>query len=307
MTSFRDYAKLHFLVFLWGFTAILGKLITIPAVEMVFYRTVLAAAGMGALLLVVRGTFRVSSRDMIRLLLTGGIVGVHWLTFFLSGRVSNPSTSLVGFATCSLWAALIEPLVNRKKIKQIELALGIVVIGGLYIIFSFDFRYPVGLLLGIISGITIAIFGVINSQMVKRIDSYTITFYEMLGAAITLVIFFPFYVTYWSDSGSLQLTPTPLDWLWLAILSFVCSVYAYAAAINLMKKLSVFFIQLTLNLEPVYGIILALLVFREQEVMDASFYVGTLVILAAVIAYPFLKKRWETPTKDPVTTTGPSK
>ena len=286
-----DYLKLHFVVFLWGFTAIIGKLVTIPSVEMVFYRTLLAAVGMGAVILILRGSFKVSQSDLIKLLLTGFIVALHWLTFFASGRISNPSTSLVGFATCSLWAALIEPMAKRGKIRGVEVGLGIVVIIGLYIIFSFDFQYPMGLFLGILSGLTCAIFAVINSQLVSRVSSFTITFYEMIGACIGVALFFPIYTSQWAPEG-LQLAPTVMDWIWIAVLSLVCSVYAYAVAINLTKKLSVFFIQLTLNLEPVYGIILALLVFGKNEVMGWSFYAGTAVILGAVVAYPFVKNRF---------------
>ena len=295
MASFQDYLKLHFLVFLWGFTAILGKLITIPAMEMVFYRTLLAALGMAFLLFVTGKRFRVEGSDAIKLMLTGSIVALHWLTFFLSGRVSNPSTSLVGFATCSLWAALIEPMAKGKRIQKLEVGLGIVVIAGLYVIFTTNFQYPLGLILGIVSGFTIAIFAVINSELVKRLDAYTITFYEMTGAALTLALFFPIYLTWFSESGQPELVPTPEDWLWLAILAFVCTVYAYAASINLMKRLSVFTIQLTLNLEPVYGIILALIVFREKEIMDSGFYVGTAIILSAVLLYPWLRSRTSTP------------
>jgi drug/metabolite transporter (DMT)-like permease len=295
MASFQDYLKLHFLVFLWGFTAILGKLITIPAMEMVFYRTLLAALGMAFLLIVTRKQFRVQTADATMLMLTGSIVAVHWLTFFLSGRVSNPSTSLVGFATCSLWTAFIEPIAKRQPIQKLEVGLGIVVMIGLYVIFTTNFQYPLGLVLGIVSGFTIAIFAVINSKLVRRFDAYTITFYEMTGACVTLVIFFPLYLTWFSESGTLELVPTANDWLWLALLAFVCTVYAYAASINLMKRLSVFTIQLTLNLEPVYGILLALLVFREKEIMDAGFYLGTIIIMSAVFLYPWLRKRTSLP------------
>jgi drug/metabolite transporter (DMT)-like permease len=285
MSSTKDYLNLHFLVFLWGFTAILGKLITIPAVEMVFYRTLLAAIGMGALMLFRKDKFGVPSSDLAKLFLTGIVVGAHWLTFFLAVKISNPSTALVGFATCSLWAALLEPIVKKQKIQIIEVFLGTVVIVGLYIIFSFDFQYPLGLFLGILSGITVAIFGVINSLMVRRMSSTTITFYEMIGACISIGIGMLFM------NDELQLKPTTLDWLWLAILAWICTVYAYAIAIELMKRLSVFFIQLSLNLEPVYGIILALLIFGESEVMGWSFYAGTIIILGAVVLYPVLKSR----------------
>lgn len=284
MSNTKDYVNLHFLVFLWGFTAILGKLITIPAVEMVFYRTLLAAIGMAVLMFFRKDTFKVSGPDMVKLFFTGLVVGAHWLTFFLAVKMSNPSTALVGFATCSLWAALLEPIVKKKKIQVVEVFLGAVVVAGLYIIFSFDFQYPLGLFFGILSGITVAIFGVINSLLVHRITSTAITFYEMTSACLVLGISLMFM-------NDPQLTPTALDWVWLAVLALVCTVYAYAIAIELMKRLSVFFIQLSLNLEPVYGIILALIIFGDKEVMGTSFYVGTFIILAAVLLYPLLKTR----------------
>lgn len=285
MSSTKDYITLHFMVFLWGFTAVLGKLITIPAVEMVFYRTLIAAIGMAGLMLYRKDRFGISQGDAIKLLATGIIVGIHWLTFFLAVKISNPSTALIGFATCSLWAALLEPIVKRQKIQVIEVLLGAVVVVGLYIIFSFDFKYPLGLFLGILSGVTVAIFGVINSLMVRRIPSTTITFYEMIGACVSLVVFMA------TMDGELQLSPSAMDWLWISILALVCTVYAYAIAIELLKRLSVFIVQLSLNLEPVYGIILALLIFGESEVMGWSFYLGTFIILGAVLTYPILKSK----------------
>jgi drug/metabolite transporter (DMT)-like permease len=287
----RDYFKLHFIVFLFGFTAILGKLVSIPAVEMVFYRTLLAAVVMAGLILVVKGSFRVSKSDFIKISLTGAIVAIHWITFFASGRVSNPSTSLVGFATCSFWAAFIEPIAKRKKIQALEVVLGVVVLIGLTIIFSFDFHYAFGLFLGIISGLTAALFSVINSKLAVRVSAFNITLYEMIGACITVVMFMPFYYYFLADGQPLQLIPTPMDWFYIGTMATVCSVYAYSVMIDLSKKLSVFFIQLALNLEPVYGILLALLVFGQQEVMGWNFYVGTLVILSAVAAYPYIKNR----------------
>ena len=290
----KDYLELHFIVFLWGFTAVLGKLVTIPSVEMVFYRTLLAAFGMGVLIVLVKGSFKIEMTDLVKLLATGFIVAIHWLAFFASGRVSNPSTSLVGFATCSFWAALIEPLAKGRSVRPLEICLGLVVLIGLYIIFSFGFQYPMGLILGILSGLTAALFSVINSKMILRATATTITFYEMIGATLGTLMFFPVYKQFWADHSSLQLIPQPMDWLYIALMAFACSVYAYSAAINLMKRLSVFFIQLALNLEPLYGIILALIVFGKQEVMGANFYVGTLIILSAVVSYPYLRKRFET-------------
>jgi drug/metabolite transporter (DMT)-like permease len=293
MATLSDYLKLHFIVFLWGFTAVLGLLITVPAVEMVFYRTLLAFVGMGAVIIVLKGSVTVTPRDLTKLLLIGCIVCIHWLTFFASARVSNASVSLVGFATNSLWAALLEPWLNGRQVKKFELLLGLLVLTGLYIIFSFNFTYHLGLLLGIVSGFTAALFSVLNAKLVKRIKANTITFYEMLGAFLATALFLPVYKTTWAANGLLHLAPTATDWLYIALLAWVCSVYAYTTAIHLMKKLSVFFIQLTLNLEPVYGIIMAVIIFGEKEKMGLNFYIGTLIILSAVMAYPKLKSRFD--------------
>ncbi|MCA4897130.1 MAG: DMT family transporter [Bacteroidota bacterium] len=296
----QDYLKLHFLVFLWGFTAVLGKLVSIPSLEMVFYRTLLAALGMGFLILMARGSFTVSKSDLVKLLLTGLVVAIHWLTFFSSGRVSNPSTSLVGFATCSFWAAILEPLAKRQKIQWLEITLGLMVVGGLAIIFTFDFQYAWGLFLGILSGLTAAIFSIINSKIVSRLNARIITFYEMAGACLFVMLLFPAYQYYWAEGGSLRLIPAAMDWVYIAIMAWACSVYAYSVAINLTKKLSVFFIQLALNLEPVYGIVLAIIVFGQQEVMGWNFYLGTFIILTAVASYPFLKRLQISNSRSPI-------
>lgn len=192
MASRADYFKLHFIVFLWGFSAILGKLVSIPAVEMVFMRSILAAIGMAGVMYATKCTFRISRNEFIKLLLIGCIVGIHWIAFFGAARVSNVSVSLVGFATNSLWAAILEPWFNRSRIKKFELLLGVVVITGLYIIFSFDFHYKLGLVFGIAAGFTSALFSVFNSKMVQRIPAFTITFYEMLGAFYSSDSFYPF-------------------------------------------------------------------------------------------------------------------
>lgn len=287
----QDYFKLHFIVFLWGFTAVLGKLISIPSVEMVFYRTLLAAVGMGVVMLFLQKPFSVSGYDLFKIFLTSIIVAIHWITFFSSGKISNPSTSLVGFATCSFWAALIEPLVKGKKIHWLEIGLGCVVLIGLGIILAFNFQHPLGLFLGVISGLTAAIFSVINSKLIHRVNAYTITFYEMLGACFVILLFMPIYQAL--THTPLNLEASLLDWMYIAIMAWACSVYAFSVSINLSRKISVFFIQLALNLEPVYGILLALIIFGSQEVMSLNFYVGTFIVLSAVVLYPVLKKKFQ--------------
>lgn len=296
MATRSDYLKLHFIVFLWGFSAILGKLISIPAFEMIFFRGLLAAAGMGILILLTRGSFFVTRVQLIRLLLIGVIVTVHWLAFFGSARISNVSVSLVGFATNSLWAALLEPWFNQNRIKKFEFLLGLTVLAGLYIIFSFDFEYAGGLMLGILAGFTSALFSVFNARMVRRVSPYAITFYEMLSIFITLGMIMVVYNVF-NPAHNFSLSPTWQDWIYIALLAGVCSVYAYSAAVELMKKVSVFLIQLTLNLEPLYGIVMAVIIFGDKEKMSTNFYIGTAIILSAVASYPFLKKRFDKPVQ----------
>lgn len=293
MATRGDYLKLHFIVFLWGFSAILGKLVTIPAMEMIFYRGILAAAGMAIVIQVTRGVFRVNRTDLFRLILIGSIVALHWVAFFGSARISNVSVSLVGFATNSLWAALLEPWFNKNKVKKFELLLGVIVLVGLYVIFSFNFDYHAGLALGILAGFTSALFSVFNARMVRRVPSFTITFYEMIGIVLTLMVVLPLYSFF--SGAALQLIPTSMDWLWIALLAGVCSIYAYSVAVELMKKVSVFMIQLTLNLEPLYGIVMAVIIFKQEERMDWNFYLGTIIILSAVASYPFLKRKYDQP------------
>lgn len=289
--STNDYIRLHFIVILFGFTGILGKLISIPAVEMVFFRTLFAAAGMYVFLHLSKKSTRVSPADRITLLLTGLIVGIHWLTFFISGRIANVSVSLVGFATASFWTAFLDPLINRRKINLVEVFLGLFVLAGLLIIFGSEFNYSLGLIVGIASGLTCAIFAIINARLVARVDSYVITYYEMISAALAIGLFLPLYSEYWAEGHALQLMPRGYDWLWILVLAWLCTVYAYSAAVELFKRISVFLFQLTLNLEPVYGILMALIVFGEAEKMQFNFYIGTFMILCAVVAYPFIKRK----------------
>lgn len=293
MTSTTDYLKLHFIVFLWGFSAILGKLVTIPTAEMVWYRSILAAIGMGVVILVTRGTFVVSRRDLAKLFGIGGIIALHWIAFFGSARASNVSVSLVGFATNSLWTALLEPWVNKTGVKKYEVLLGLTVIAGLYVIFSFDFQYKLGLLLAVFAGFTSAVFAVANSRLVKRMPARSITFYEMIGVVVATGIFVPLYHGIVDRRIQAPELPGGMDVLYIAILAGVCSVYAYTVSVELMRRISVFMVQLTLNLEPVYGIVMAVIIFGQQEKMNVNFYVGTLLILSAVITYPLVRKRFD--------------
>jgi drug/metabolite transporter (DMT)-like permease len=292
MVTAGEYFKLHFIVFLWGFTAILGKLITLPPVEMILYRTVLATIGLGAIMLFRKSDFRVESKDVPGLFLTGAIIAAHWIAFFGSARMANVSISLVGFGTASLWTAIIEPVSRGRRIKGFEVFLGLCVIAGIVIIFSFDDGHRAGFLVAILSGLLASLFAVVNARYTERIAAGAITLYEMAGAALSIAVFLPFYSRYWVDDGTLSLVPTAHDWIYLLILSGVCTVFAFAVMLRLMRKIPVFFIQLTINLEPVYGILMALVVFGEDERMDVRFYIGSLIIISSILAYPLLRRRY---------------
>lgn len=290
MSERRDYLHLHFIVFLWGFTAILGLLITIPSVEIVFYRTGLAALALLIIMIVKGLSFKVHPRWLILMIFNGVLIGAHWILFFGAARVSTASVCLAGMATISFWTSILEPLAIRKKIKSYELLLGIIVIAGLYVIFRFEFNHALGLALALGSAFLAALFTVINLKFTHRYHHQSITFYEMMGANVSILLFFPFYARYFTDNG-LQLIPNFDDWVYLLILALVCTVYAYSQAVSLMKRITAFGINLTVNLEPVYGIILAVIIFPESEKMNAGFYLGTIIILAAVLSYPVIN-RW---------------
>jgi drug/metabolite transporter (DMT)-like permease len=288
----KDYLHLHFLVLIWGFTAILGLLIKIPAVEVVFYRTLIASGGLALLLYFQKLPFSLDKGGIIKMLLTGVLIAGHWILFFGSARVSTASVCLAGMATTSFWTSFLEPLVLKKRIKWYEVFLGVIVIIGLYIIFHFEFNHALGLIMALISAFLAATFTVINARFAKEYHHHQVTFYEMVGACISIVIFFPIYKITFAENGALNLTLTKMDVVYISILAIVCTVYAYSASIDLMKKISAFSVNLTVNLEPVYGIILAVLIFGEKEKMQPGFYIGAAIILISVLAHPFLNKKY---------------
>lgn len=289
----RDYLQLHFLVLIWGFTAILGVLITIPAVEIVFYRTLFAFIALGALLFIRKRNFNLGPTEIIKILGTGFLIAAHWILFFAAARVSTVSVTLAGIATCSIWTSFIEPLATNRKIKWFEVVIGGIVMLGLYIIFQFEFDHVLGLVMALVSAFLAALFTVINGKFTKRHHPYMITFYEMIGACLGTALFFPVYIKYFAVDGALHLVPTNMDWVYLTVLALICTVYAYSVSVELMQKMSAYVINLTVNMEPVYGIILAVIFFNEDEKMTTGFYWGTLVILLSVLVYPLINRYYK--------------
>ncbi len=290
-SELKDYLHLHFLVVIWGFTAILGRLIAIPAVELVLYRTLMAALLLGILCVVQQKTLALGVRPVVQLLLTGTIISLHWILFFGAARVANVSVCLAGMATTSLWTSLLEPLFQRRAVRWLEIGLGLLVILGLYVIFRFEFDRALGLAMAIGSAMLAALFSVLNARFAQLYDAQVVTFYEMGGAFLSTALFLPLLATFLLPTQPMDLLPSLMDWLWILILAWVCTVYAYSASVYLLTKFSPFAMNLTINLEPVYGILLAILIFGDNEKMTPGFYIGTALILLSVLAYPFLRKQ----------------
>lgn len=286
--ALKDYLMLHFVVLIWGFTAILGLLISLPALELVFYRTLIASVGVAFLFLVKKESIRIPAPAMIKVVATGFVIALHWILFFWSARVSTASVCLAGMATTSLWTAFVEPIINRSKVKWYEVGLGLMVISGLLVIFSFEIGYWLGLSMALVSALLSAVFSTINGRLTQRHNPYQITFYEMAGACLFTLLFMPVYSRFLTDGEGIQWSWIGNDWFWLFLLGGICTVYAFSVSVELMKRLSVFTVNLTVNLEPVYGIILAVLIFGESEKMTPQFYLGTSIILVSVLSYPVM-------------------
>ncbi|SDG11876.1 EamA-like transporter family protein [Dyadobacter soli] len=286
-TSVRSYLHLHFLVMIWGFTAIVGLMVSISPVALVLYRTLFAAIGLGIVILSFKKSFAAAGRDLVKMLGVGFVLSGHWMLFFASARVSTASVCLAGMATTSLWTSLLEPLVNKRKISPLEVGLGVLAFAGLYVVFRFEFDHALGLGLALASAVLAATFTVANSRLVQRIDAWVITFYEMVGATLFSLLFLGISESLNWNNGA-PFIPASGDWIWILFLAFVCTVYASTMATQLMKQFSAYLINLTINLEPVYGIALAFFIFGEKERMTQGFYMGTLLILLAVLLYPLL-------------------
>jgi len=290
-TTFKDFAKLHFIVFLWGFTAIIGKELTISTADVVMYRTGLAAMVVAIYMYLKKDPIRFPAKVLIQFALTGLVIAAHWFLFFESARISTVSVCLAGMATTTFWTSLIEPIFTKRAVNAIEVFLGLVVIGGLYVVFSFEVDNVLGLSLAISSAMLSATFSVLNAGFAKKYSQYGITLYEMMAACLFTIVFIPFYKVYLLGEAATYAVPAGFeDWGLIVLLSVVCTVYAFSASVELMKRISAFAVNLAINMEPVYGILMALLIYGESEEMSQGFYLGTLIIMAAVFSYPLIRR-----------------
>lgn len=282
-----NYLHLHLVVFIWGFTAILGKLIVLDALPLVWARMGFAALIILGFMLLRQYSFRVDRKTLWTLVAAGIVIALHWITFFKAIKVSNVSITLATMATGALFTAILEPIWYGRKFIWYELLFGLLVVLGLALIYGVNTQYTEGILLGISSAFLGAVFTLINGKLVQHNRPTTITFYEFVVGALCIGIFGGL-TTEIVEPFTLM---SGMDWVYLGILVTVCTAYAFMAAVKVMRYIRPYTVMLTINLEPVYGIILALLIFGESEKMEANFYLGAALIIGTVLLNGWLKHR----------------
>lgn len=290
----KSYLHFHLIVFIWGFTAVLGALISLDAIPLVWYRMLLATGFIFLWLLFKKRSFKIAPRKIFILIIAGIVIALHWLTFFGAIKVSNVSITLALLSTGALFTSVLEPIFYKRKFVGYEIIFGLLVIAGLYIIFKVETQYTLGIILGLISAFLSAVFTLINGKLIKHATASVISFYELLTGVIAISIYLLFItLTGEGNSGFNRkfFFLTFDDWVYLIILASICTAYAFIAAVAVMKHLSPYTIMLTINLEPVYGIFLAFLVFGNKEQMAPEFYYGAALILTTVILNGYLKTK----------------
>lgn len=286
----KAFFQLHIAVFLAGFTGILGRLITLNEGMIVWYRLLFTAVTMWILFWLMKKLKRIPLVDILKITAVGFIAAMHWVTFYGSIKYANVSVALVCFSAISFFTALFEPLILKKRINWLELFLGLITLSGIYIIFHFDTQFKTGIIIGLISAVLASLFPIYNREFLKRINVETMLTWQQTGGFLVLSALLPFYLqrfpteTFnpgWENTG------------WLLVLSWFCSVIAFQLSANALKRLSAFTVNLTYNLEPVYGILLAFAVYNENEYLSKWFFIGFGIIAAALITHIYILIRVE--------------
>lgn len=282
----KNLIILHFTVFIWGFTSILGKLISIAAVPLVGYRVLIAFVSLFLYFKLSKTAIKVSWQSFLKLFCTGALVGGHWILFFQAIKSSTVPVTLVCLSSLTLFTAIFEPLFSKKKISKMEILAGIMIIIGILIIFKFETRYTMGIVFGLLSAAFASLFAIINSKQVQNINAPVIAFYELMGALCWISIFL--FATHGFNSHMYLKTS---DIAYLLILGTICTSLAYVAGVAVMREISAFKVALITNLEPVYGILLSFMFFGESDKMKLGFWVGALIILSTIFLFPLAQKR----------------
>lgn len=291
--KFKAYLALHFCVLVWGFTAILGKFIQLNAISLVWWRVLLCWTVL--FWLVSKDQWAAISRaKRVRLTGIGMMVGVHWICFYGAVKLSNASVAVATMATTTLFAAFTEPFILKQPFKWYEIALGILILPGIVLIIGdLDWNMRWGFVVGTIGALLAAVFSTLNKReiTIQPTPPFAMSFFELFGGwlitSVVLLVLQP---------GWESLMPHGNDWWFLLLLAFVCTLLPYNLSLIAMRHISAFGTNLTINLEPVYGVLLAIVFFREDQNLPPNFYAGVLLILIAVFSHPFIKSRFETKT-----------
>lgn len=285
-TKLKHYLHLHVLVFIAGFTGILGELITITAIPLVWFRMVMASILMLIYIKVAKVKLKASPKSIIKFSLAGIIIALHWITFFGSIDESNVSIALAMFSTGAFFASFIEPIIYKRAVIWYEILFGIMVVVGVSIITQSEFKYINGIVLGISSAFLSSLFAVLNGSFLRQHTATVISFYEFLSG----VLFISTYIFFFGEGFSADFFKLSIsDFGYLFILASICTAYAFIASVYIMKFISPYTVVLSYNLEPVYGILLAILLFPEQERMSPDFYYGAILIITTVMLNGFVK------------------
>jgi drug/metabolite transporter (DMT)-like permease len=284
-----SYLNLHLIVFIWGFTAILGALISINADALVWYRMLFAGIFLFLFILFKKKSFVVPPKEFFKLVFVGFLIAVHWIFFFKAIHISNVSITLSVFSLGAFLAAILEPLFYGRKVLWYEVFFGLVIIAGLGIILQVEMNYFEGMMYALASIIIGVLFTLMNGKLIEKNDSSVITFYEFMAGVFFISIYFLFENKFNAEFFTL----TSNDWILLLILASVCTAYAFTASVKVMQKLSPYTIMLTTSLEPVYGIILAYFLLGGKEKMSFGFYMGALLIVVTVILNGIVKHYFE--------------
>lgn len=295
------FIQLHIAIFLAGLTAILGRLIDLNEGMLVWYRMLFTCIVLWLMHYFAKDKATVSADQRVRIYAVGAIVALHWVTFYGSIKYANVSIALICFSSIGFFTALMEPLLTRRRIHATELLLGLLTVAGIAIIFHFDAQYKTGIIIGLISAVLASLFPIMNRKLLQQNDASTITREEMTGGFLALTVLLPFYLWLF-PAGNYAASVQDIGWL--LVLSLLCTVLAFNLSMRALRHISAFTVNLSFNLEPVYGIILAFLIFREDKFLSGSFYIGFALIVLSVLLQTLLvlhKRRYA--TSKPVTQT----
>ncbi len=288
-SNLKSYLLLHLIVFIWGFTAVLGELISVREAALVWYRMGLAGLFLLIYAIVKKKPLKLPMKEAAKIIFVGFLIAIHWIFFFRAINISNVSITLAMFSMGAFFASILEPIVYKRRMLWYEVVFGLVIIAGLSIIMQVEIQYLEGILSALFSVFVGVTFTLFNGKLIKKHDAVVISTYEFFAGFAFVTIYLLFagkFVTGFFDVGA-------TDWFYIILLSSVCTAYAFTASVEVMRELSPYTVMLTTNLEPVYGIILAFFILGESEKMSVPFYIGAVVILITVILNGIVKNRAE--------------